>query len=149
MQVDSTVQTVLFFCLLAAASLWDIKKRIIPDTICLFILLIGLPSFNPSRISGLLLGLPFFLAALSKKGGMGGGDIKLTAASGFVMGLPAGWAGLIIGMTLALCWSFIIHCICWYKRITVGAAAHTALPLAPFLSAGFIAATILKFGGYL
>ena len=82
MQADSTLQAVLFFCLLLAASVWDLRKRIIPDSICLLIALTGLIDFSPVNLLGVLAALPLLLAALYKPEGIGGGDIKLTAAAG-------------------------------------------------------------------
>ena len=86
MQADSTLQAVLFFCLLLAASVWDLRKRIIPDSICLLIALTGLIDFSPVNLLGVLAALPLLLAALYKPEGIGGGDIKLTAAAGMVLG---------------------------------------------------------------
>ena len=73
MAADSTLQAVLFFCLLLAASVWDLRKRIIPDSICLFIALTGLINFSPVRLWGVLAALPLLIAALCKPEGIGGG----------------------------------------------------------------------------
>lgn len=130
MGADSIAQAVLFFSLLLAASLWDIQKRIIPDSLCFFILLTGFLTFTSEKLFGILLGLPLLIAALLKEGGMGGGDIKLTAASGFVLGFPLGIAGLILGLCLVILWY-------WGNRI-VRKAERKALPMVPFLGAGFL-----------
>lgn len=107
MSVDRVPVGVLFFCLLLAASVWDLRKRIIPDSICVAIVAVGLLTFSHSKLAGTLIGLPLLIAALTKEGGMGGGDIKLTAACGFVLGLPAGCAGLILGLTVVLAWQAV------------------------------------------
>lgn len=78
---------------------------------------------------------------------MGGGDIKLTAAVGFVMGLPAGTVGLILGLTAVLGYDLLCKGIRKLKKTEVPAAGEHILPLAPFLSAGFIAAYIMNLGG--
>lgn len=143
MRANGIASAVLFFCLLLAASVWDIRKRIIPDSLCVLIALNGLPAFTPGKLAGLLLGLPLLIAALGKEGGLGGGDVKLTAVCGFVLGLPAGCAGLVLGLTSVLVWHFAANGLRRLRRCPITSAGTTALPMAPFLSAGFIAATFL------
>jgi len=147
MQVEGVAQAALFFILLLAASIWDIRKRIIPDELNAMILCIGLLTFTPDKLAGLLLGLPLFIAAILKEGGMGGGDIKLTAAAGFVLGFPLGMVGLIFGLSAVLLYHLIIRSIRKLKHINAPAAGETLLPLAPFLSVGFLASYLLNFGG--
>lgn len=147
MQVEGVAQAALFFILLLVASIWDIRKRIIPDELNAMILCIGLLTFTPDKLAGLLLGLPLFIAAILKEGGMGGGDIKLTAAAGFVLGFPLGMAGLIFGLSAVLLYHLIIRSIRKLKHINAPAAGETLLPLAPFLSVGFLASYLLNFGG--
>lgn len=149
MQANSIASAVLFSCLLLMASLWDIRKRIIPHSLCLGIAAVGLLTFSPVKLLGILPALLLLGAALLFRGGtgMGGGDIKLTAASGFAIGLPAVSAGIILGMTIAmLC--YLAHIgIRKLQRTEVRAVKQTALPLVPFLSIGFIAATIIEIIG--
>lgn len=147
MPADSVAQAALFCCLLLAAAVWDIRKRIVPDTLCVLIFCLGLRTLTPDKLSGVLLALPLLIAALVKEGGMGGGDIKLTAAAGFAMGLPAGTAGLILGLTAVLGYDMIRKGIRKLKKTEAPAAGEHVLPLAPFLSAGFIAAYIMNLGG--
>lgn len=147
MPADSVAQAALFCCLLLAASVWDLRKRIVPDTLCVLIFCLGLRTLTPDKLSGVLLALPLLIAALVKEGGMGGGDIKLTAAAGFVMGLPAGTVGLILGLTAVLGYDLFCKGIRKLKKTEALAAGERILPLAPFLSAGFIAAYIMNLGG--
>lgn len=142
--INSIAQSVFFYCLLFAASVWDIRKRIIPDVLCAAILLTGMMSFTPNKVFGVLLGLPLLIAALIKEGGIGGGDIKLTAASGFVLGLSDGVAGLIFALTIVLFYYLGLKIICKIRREKPFALKETALPLAPFLSVGFTLATLFK-----
>lgn len=86
MQANGIVSA-LFSCLLIVASVWDIRKRIIPDTICIAIAVVDLFNFYSCKLLGVLITLPFLIAALIKEGSMGGGDIKLLAVSGFALGL--------------------------------------------------------------
>ena len=137
MQADSTLQAVLFFCLLLAASVWDLRKRIIPDSICLLIALTGLIDFSPVRLWGLVLAVPFFLASGAKPRRGGEGDVYLVAAASFVLGPASGAAGLVIGLT-AFCLYYLAVAII---RKTKGQKEKSeSYPLAPFLSVGFITA---------
>ena len=147
MQANGIAQAVLFFCLLLSASVWDLRKRIIPDSICLMIVLTGLIDFSPVRLWGILAALPLLIAALIKEGGIGGGDIKLTAAAGMVLGFWGCTAGLLLGLTLSLFFYFIEQLIRRLRRLEPQKASQAALPMAPFLSLGFFAVTILKIGG--
>lgn len=127
-----------FAALLAAASAWDIRKRIIPDTLCLCIALIGLLSFEPVRLLGILAAVPFLIAAFLF-GGMGGGDIKFMAAAGLVLGLQKSTAAIIAGLTAML----VFHAFCFIYQKSRGRDAPKAYPLAPFLSLGCFAAYFL------
>lgn len=71
MQANDIASAVLFFCLWAIASVWDIRKQIILDSLCVLIALTGLLTFYPAKLFGILLCLPFLIAALIKEGGMG------------------------------------------------------------------------------
>lgn len=147
MQADGVAQASLFCCLLLTASVWDIRKRIVPDTLCALIFCTGLLAYTPDKLSGILLALPLLIAALIKEGGMGGGDVKLVASAGFVLGLPAGTVGLILGLTAVLGYDLLCKGIRKLKKSKAPVAGERVLPLAPFLSAGFIAAYFMNLGG--
>lgn len=110
----------------------DYQKRIIPDWTWIVLLLIGLVSsfLLPApalyeRIAGLLLpGLCLLLLAV-RYGGIGGGDIKLTAAAGFCFGLNA----------LAFILFFALIPACIYAAAT----RQRSIPLAVFLCIGAFA----------
>ncbi len=112
------------------AAITDYRKRIIPDWIWIILLLIGIASafWLPyptlvQRIAGFLLpGLCLFFLAL-KYGGVGGGDIKLTAATGFCFGLNA-LAVILLAALLPAC-------------IYAKATRQRSVPLATFLCIGF------------
>ena len=91
------VKGVVFGLLLACAALWDMKEREIPNLIPAMILVCGLIELRPAAsVAGLLVtGGPYLLAALLTHGkalAIGGGDIKLMGACGFVLGV---WPGQI------------------------------------------------------
>lgn len=132
------IQGGIFFALLLLASIFDIKKRIIPDIICLFIAFTGLIYFEPVKLFGILAALPLLIVALLW-GGMGGGDIKLMAASGIVLGFTGSIAAMIIGLTAMLLF-YVFHVMAQRLRRR---ECPKAYPLAPFLSLGCLAAYFL------
>ena len=75
--MPSLLRGCAFLLLLLVASAEDIRSRTIPNQISLLILATGLIQFDPVRLWGLLLGLPFLISAAICNGGIGGGDIKL------------------------------------------------------------------------
>jgi len=83
------------------------------------------------------------LAALLSKGGMGGGDIKLMAAAGFVLGFRGGMAAMVMGLAAML----LFYAGCFMVQRLRKRDCPRAFPLAPFLSAGCIAAYFIFQGG--
>ena len=128
-------QAVFFIALLCAASVTDLTKRIIPNWLCLGIAGVSIIGFTPVKLLGILIALPFLLAAVFF-GGMGGGDIKLMAACGLVLGLPKGLLTAITGLSLLLIYVGIYRIVCRVQR----REAKKAFPLAPFLSTGCLLA---------
>ena len=130
---------VLFSTLLLTAAVWDIRRREIPDWIPLLIFLTGIPQMNPpTAFSGLVVtGLPYLTAAVLsyKREGfsIGGGDIKLMAACGFVLGV---WGGILQSIASLTLFLVVGIGICLYrgtKKLNT-----VTLPLAPFFCAGGI-----------
>lgn len=137
MQANSIVQAVLFFILLGLMAYVDIKRREIPGTLCVLMALISLIDFEAVNIFGILAALPFFVAAMVNPSGMGGGDIKLTAAAGLVLGLWKTLIGVAFGLTAVI----VFHGLkMLFHRIKYKGAGSKAYPLAPFLMLGFICA---------
>lgn len=132
------LQGMFFAILLAAASIWDIRKRIIPDTLCLSIALAGLLNFEPLNLLGLFAAVPMLMTALFR-GGMGGGDIKLMAAAGLVLGFQKSMAGMIMGFAAMLVFHAAHTLIQKVRRGDV----RKSYPLVPFLSLGCLAAYYL------
>lgn len=139
------VQAVLFLVLLFAVSVWDIKHREIPDSLQAAIAMTAFLDFSPADLAGILTALPYLLAALAapETEGIGGGDIKLAAAAGIVLGLPAGLAASAIGLS-----GFIVYgLVCSAMKRSSGNAGKAAYPVGPFLAAGSAAAYFLKMKG--
>jgi leader peptidase (prepilin peptidase) / N-methyltransferase len=127
----------IFVTMLAAVTLTDLERRIIPNKIllvggilCLAIAAPSDPSGLPERlIAAAAAGGLLFLVALAYPQGMGLGDVKLTATMGLFLGravapalLFALLAGSVVGLAL-----IARH----------GAKARkTAIPFGPFLALG-------------
>ena len=127
----------LFGALLLVTSYHDIRTREIPDRLPLAILGVGMLQIPLiPAIAGLVVAsLPYLLAAIITNGKIGGGDIKLMAASGFVLGPAGALLQSVIGLSLVLFFAAGLAI-----RGGMANAANTPLPLAPFLSAGGFAA---------
>lgn len=127
-----------FIALLTTVCLWDIRKRIIPDTLCLSIALISLFSFKPENLFGLFVGVILLIAALLW-GGVGGGDVKFMAANGLVLGFYKGMTALILGFILLL----IFHAFIFIIQKMRGMTVPKSYPLAPYLSIGCFVAYLI------
>ncbi|MBE9529604.1 MAG: prepilin peptidase, partial [Proteobacteria bacterium] len=120
------------------------EHRVIPDVISLPGILIGfacsfffLPiDFIDSIIGiglggGVLLGLAAGYYIITKREGMGGGDIKLLA----MIGAFIGWKGVIVTLFIS---SFSGSIIGLLFMATLGRSRRTALPFGPFLAIGAV-----------
>jgi len=138
----------LLFWLFFASSLiaifvYDLKHQIIPDEIIYTILVVGLvyvgantllggntQSLIDHLLSGFLAGGFFYsLAAISKGKWMGGGDIKLVA----FMGLVLGWQNVLVALYV----SFILGAIVGIFTLLSGKKKlGSKIPFGPFLVIG-------------
>jgi leader peptidase (prepilin peptidase) / N-methyltransferase len=137
---------VAFVCALIVVTFIDLDHQIIPDVISLPGIVIGfLASFLPGPPTwqassvGIVLGGGILWAVaeayywLTRREGMGGGDIKLLAMIGAFLGwesilvtiMLASLAGTLVGLTLIL---------------LRGRDARTPIPFGPFLAAGAVCA---------
>jgi leader peptidase (prepilin peptidase)/N-methyltransferase len=127
----------VFVTMLAAITLTDIERRIIPNKILLVGVILCLaiaaptdPGGLPERaIAAVAAGGIFFLVALAYPRGMGLGDVKLAATMGLFLGravAPAILAALLIGSLVGLA---------LIARHGSG-ARKMAIPFGPFLALG-------------
>ena len=133
------VKGVVFGLLLACAAFWDMKKREIPDLIPAMIFACGLIDLCPAAsAAGLLVtGGPYLLAALltyGKSHTIGGGDIKLMGACGFLLGVWPGLLQSILSMLLAVAAGAALFGV---RRQDF---SSIRLPLAPFFCIGGVTA---------
>lgn len=141
-----TYETLVFCCLTGFAA-YDIRTRRVPDQALVFFcpaVLASLPvhmqgagaSFQSAlgfSLAGCAAGFLILLSAalLSRGGaGVGGGDIKLAAATGFIYGPYRMLGILMIATLLSACAALIILC----RR--KGRARPLSLPFVPFIAAG-------------
>ena len=141
------LQAVLLFSLLVIVSVWDIKKREIPDSLQTAIALLSLLHFSLWNLAGAFTALPYLLVALAGNGtgGIGGGDIKLAASIGIVLGLPASLAASVMGLSAFTVYGLICSCA---GRL-MGRKGRTAYPAGPFLAAGAAIAYFMEIGGWI
>lgn len=124
-----------FTALLITASVYDVRKRIIPDYICVGIALTALMTFSPEKLMGFGTAILLFGIALWM-GGIDGGDIKYTAAVGLVLGIHKSMAGIILGFAAML----LFHVIFTMIQKACRGDVRKSYPLAPFLSLGCLTA---------
>jgi leader peptidase (prepilin peptidase)/N-methyltransferase len=129
----------VFVTMLAAITLTDLERRIIPNKIllagavlCVLIALPTDPGGMPERvIAAVAAGGLWFAVALAYPRGMGLGDVKLTATMGLFLGravAPALLAALIAGSAVGLA-------LIWRHG---SEARKMAIPFGPFLALGGI-----------
>ena len=133
-----TIRLAFFLSLLFAASVSDLKKRMIPDSICIYMVLVSFLPPEPWRMPGFLAAPPLLLIGMTA-GCIGGGDIKIVGAAGMVLGFH----GEVISLLFALCSLLCFHCV----RISCGRMGKKrkqekkrgqAYPLVPFLFLGTV-----------
>ncbi len=122
----------------------DLDHRIIPDAITLpgipigFLIALALPAISyKESIIGILLGggilylIAFLYSILMKKEGMGGGDIKLLAMIGAVIG----WKGVLFTVFVSSVVGTVVGILLMMRQKK---GLKLAIPFGPFLSIGAI-----------
>lgn len=135
----------LIYCLLASAlltlSVIDFRTYEIPAGINIFILTLGLimtalhyTQWLDHVIGFLAVSVPICIIILATKGrGMGGGDMKLMAAAGLVLG----WKLIILAFFIGC----VVGSICHIARMKLS-GADRVLALGPYLSIGIMIAVL-------
>lgn len=104
--------------ILLCGAIWDARRRIIPDFVpialgALGLILVIVPDISYwqvpllERIAGLALPTATMLILHLLKKPVGGGDFKLSAALGFLLGLTQFAVAFVIGGVMALIWAAV------------------------------------------
>ncbi len=138
----AALRAVVLFSILIPAALIDLDHKIIPDKLNLAGIFLGIPLIVQSKelffssVAGFLAGGGLLLLiAVVSRGGMGGGDIKLAA----VMGLLLGWKCLLAALFLAFAAGGVTGILLLLLKVK---NRKDAIPFGPFLALGAIAAAL-------
>ena len=138
--IQSVSYLILVFSLVVAVGT-DLSHREIPDQISLgasaLLLVLSLIGKDwASLVGGALLFSFLYLIALASRGGMGGGDIKLSLAIGLALGWRLGIVALFISF---LTGGLLAITVLIYRR----GAGKAQVPFAPFHAFGALVAMFL------
>lgn len=131
----------LYVCILLLVLVIDLEHRLILNVVILpAILIAGIGSLiSPSPLSALAGGLigfaSFYLIALARKGGMGGGDVKLAAFIGLTTGFPS----VIVALLIAILAGGATALLLVLTRVK---GLKSYIPYGPFLVIGGLVALI-------
>lgn len=131
------VKGALFALILISAGMIDANEREIPDEFCALIFLVSMidPDQTQSLIGMFLVSVPLWILGTLLPGSIGGGDIKLLAACGAVLGPFGVYIGTMIGLTFYFFRFFI--------RFLINRKREKTSAMAPWFGAGCILAFIL------
>ena len=125
----------LFVTALAVVAIYDIKEKRIPNLCVLLIavlavidrLISGRGSFASGIFDVLCVSTPLLMVAVITKGAFGGGDVKLMAAAGLLLG----WQNVILAFACGCILGSVIHLVLMKIQ-----GKERMLAFGPYLSAG-------------
>ena len=130
-------QAILFCGGLIYAAVDDLRTRTVSNIVCIVIALAGLITISPASLLGALLAmLPFYLCA--GLGLMGGGDWRLAAAVGFLLGVGRVLTGFYFMAAALLLTSLVMRAFPALRQ-----SAAKKQPLVPYFAVAFIPAYFL------
>lgn len=133
---------IVFALILLYASVQDLTFREADDFLWVMILILAIGSIGTVPVWSMLLGAAVVfvpqmaIAMFSKKGGIGGADIKLSTAAALLLGFFPGAIGYVAGLAFAILFTLIYNKI---KHRT----NQKSFPLIPFLSVGLMIGYLL------
>ncbi|MBQ7499535.1 MAG: prepilin peptidase [Clostridia bacterium] len=132
-----TVKGIILAFILGFSSFEDVRERKCDDHLHLMTVIAAFIGTDMSNLPGMIIAAVFaggviVLSKLIGKGKIGGADIKLAAASAFLLGFDRGILGLLAGTLLAV----IVNVIKKNRK--------TGFPMIPYLAAGFTAAYFIQ-----
>jgi Flp pilus assembly protein protease CpaA len=134
---------ILLSVVLILASITDLRHEVIPDKLTYGSIIIGLliryfyhdQSFMSYIICSFIVGGIMYLAAIISNGNIGGGDIKIVAFIGLLIGFPLIYFALFVSFLIASIYGIFV--LIRHGKIKV------IIPAAPFLAIG----TLIIFWG--
>ena len=132
-----TVKGVVLALILLYASLEDLSEHQADDFLWVMLVILSLVNFGDVGIGSMIFGAiavfvpQMVIAMFSKKGGIGGADIKLSTAAALSLGFYGGVIGYMIGLVFAIVFQTI------YNKVKKQSNKE-AFPLLPFLSTGLM-----------
>lgn len=132
-----TFQAIILCNIYLIGSYSDFKTRELDDSIHCLLLATALIGRSMYELPGMLFagltvgGVMVLVAVISGGKGVGGADIKLGAASAFLLGAQRGLVGVIVGLLIGVVYNAIQN-----KR----KGTKEGFPLVPYLAIGFMAA---------
>lgn len=136
--IGSVMRFAAISVLLGIGSYKDIKTREIPNWISVIIAITAVINFRLENLWGIIVAVIFFSVALAT-GKIGGGDVKLIAALSIVCGLWGSFALLFFAQIAML----VFYAGNYIFRKINGKTADKSLPFVPFITFGYVLATIL------
>lgn len=137
-----TLISFLFGMVLFAISVIDIETMEIPECLIVVCLILGILSmlvmdinFKERIIGFFILSLPLFILNFIIPDCIGGGDIKLLAVGGFVLG----WKNVLVGMFMAVMIASIYAC---YLLVNHRVNRKTYIAFGPYLCFGMFASLL-------
>lgn len=137
-----SVKGMILCIILMWASISDIAKHEVPDFITVSILILAFVEFEPTNLLSMVVGaviifVPQLLVSILRPArAVGGADIKISAALGFLLGAEKGLFAVIIGLIVAVITILIVRKI---KK----EPNKEPFALVPFLSFGAMLAFII------
>ncbi|MDF9409770.1 prepilin peptidase [Pelotomaculum isophthalicicum JI] len=138
----SALRSIVLFSVIVPALVIDLRHKIIPDKLNFAGFILGIPLALESKevlfscVIGFLAGGGLLLLiAMASRGGMGGGDIKLAA----VLGLLLGWKLLLVALFLAFVAGSIVGLAMLLLKMV---RLKEPIPFGPYLALGAMFAAL-------
>ena len=138
----ASVKGMILCMVLIWASISDMAKHEVPDFISAAVLILAFVAFEPANLPSMIVGaavlfLPqLAVSMLRPDRAVGGADIKLSAALGFLLGAEKGLFAVITGLTVSVIFMLIVRKIRKESN-------KEPFALVPFLSFGAMLAFFL------
>jgi prepilin signal peptidase PulO-like enzyme (type II secretory pathway) len=140
--VSFIIYYLLLISVLIAIFLSDLKYHIIPDQLVIFFTILSIPYVILHPIdsiigAGIVSGILYAMYVLTKKKGMGFGDVKFAIPMGLILGAKAGFFGLYLAFMIGGMVGILL-------LISARKGLKSRVAFGPFLIVGFICMFFFK-----